>query len=66
MLSRCEPAESRGLVEEPLRRCTVEDDDTGDAACEARVSTWSMVCDCHPWLTLTIAYDKRARNSAES
>lgn len=40
--------------------------DVGEPACEANVSTWSMVWDCHPLLTLTMAYDRRVFNSADN
>ncbi len=66
LLARWDTAESCGLVEDSFLRCIVEALDAGDAAWEARVSTWSMLWDCQPWLTLTIAYDKRALSSAES
>jgi hypothetical protein len=46
-----------GLAEVPCRPCIVEllDVVDGDSTCEARDSTSSMVLDCQPWLTLTIA-----------
>ena len=66
MLARCETVESCGLAEEPFRRCIVDAVEAGEAACEAKVSTCSIECDCHPWLTLTMAYDRRAFSSADS
>jgi hypothetical protein len=44
----------------------VEAVDAGEAAWEASASTWSMECDCQPWFTLTMAYDKRVFSSADS
>jgi hypothetical protein len=49
-----------------LRPCSVDVDDVGDPVCEARDSTSSMEFDCHPLLTLTMAYESRVRNSDES
>lgn len=56
----------RGLREESWRPCIVDVLEAGDAPCEAKFSTWSIECDCQPLFTLTIAYDKRVFNSAES
>jgi hypothetical protein len=66
LLARWETAESCGLAEDSFRRWTVEALEAGDAAWDASVSTWSMEWACHPWLTLTMAYDRRAFSSAES
>jgi hypothetical protein len=44
----------------------VEALDAGEAACDANDSTWSMEWACQPWLTFTMAYDKRAFRSADS
>lgn len=44
----------------------VEVDEVGDPAWDARDSTSSIVFDCHPLLTLTIAYERRVRSSEES
>lgn len=66
LLARWEAGGSRGLAEAPWRPWTVEVLDVGDAACEARDSTWSMEWDCQPWFTFTIAYERRALSSAES
>lgn len=57
---------NRGLAEEPWRRWTVEVLEVGEAACEASDSTSSRELSCQPLLTLTIAYERRVRNSAES
>lgn len=56
----------RGLREEPWRPWIVDVLDAGDAACEVKFSTWSILCDCQPLFTFTIAYDRRVFNSAES
>ena len=53
--------ERAGLVER--RVGIVEELDVGDAACEARDSTSSMEWPCHPWFTLTIAYERRVFSS---
>jgi hypothetical protein len=66
LLARWETAESWGLVEDPFLKCIVEALDAGEAACDANDSTWSMEWACQPWLTLTMAYDKRAFRSADS
>lgn len=66
LLPLWDPFDSCGLAEAPFRRWIVELLDVGEAACEANVSTWSIEWPCHPWLTLTIAYESLALSSAES
>ena len=58
--------ETCGLADEPFLMCTVELLEVGEAAREASDSTWSIEWDCHPLLTLTIAYESRVLSSAES
>lgn len=57
---------ARGDAATFRRPCNVDDDDAGDPVREARDSTSSIVLDCQPLLTLTIAYDRRVRSSADS
>ena len=56
----------RGLADEPCRRCTVDVLETGEAACDAMFSTSSSEFDCQPLLTLTMAYERRVRNSLDN
>lgn len=46
--------------------CSVDVDEAGDPVRDARDSTSSIVFDCQPLLTLTIAYDRRVRSSDDS
>lgn len=55
---------SAGLAE--WRRGTVEELEVGEAACEAMDSTSSIEWPCQPWLTLTIAYERRVFRSEVS
>jgi len=66
LLPRYGELESWGLADAAWRKWMVELLEVGEPDCEASVSTWSMVWDCHPLLTLTMAYDSRVFNSADS
>lgn len=57
---------SCGLADDSFLMCTVELLEAGEPAREASDSTWSIEWDCHPLLTLTIAYERRVLSSAES
>lgn len=57
---------ARGDAATFRRPGNVDVDDAGDPVRDARDSTSSMVLDCQPLLTLTIAYERRVRSSEES
>ena len=57
---------ARGDAATLRRPCSVDVDEAGDPVRDARDSTSSIVLDCQPLLTLTIAYDRRVRSSDDS
>jgi len=57
---------ARGDVIGFRRPCNVDVDDVGDPACDAKDSTSSIECDCHPLFTFTMAYERRVRSSDDS